>query len=104
MLLEITILTPKSSIVRDAIPRECFGRSTLRGLGYVVRDITLFVTTLYLFNRFATPEYISSLTLRTILWSLYGFINGLFLTGLWMLAHEVGILWVLSFFGLFKGG
>jgi omega-6 fatty acid desaturase (delta-12 desaturase) len=34
--------------LRDAIPKHCFERSALRGLGYVARDIALLATTFYL--------------------------------------------------------
>jgi omega-6 fatty acid desaturase (delta-12 desaturase) len=61
--------------IRNAIPKHCFERSGLRGLGYVARD---------------TPEYIPSTPVRGVLWALYTVIQGLFGTGLWVLAHECG--------------
>ena len=76
--------------IRDAIPKHCFERSGLRGLGYVVRDIALLGTTFYLFNTYCTPEYVPSAAVRAGLWGGYTFIQGLFGTGLWVLAHECG--------------
>lgn len=76
--------------IRDAIPKHCFERSGLRGLSYVARDVASLATTFYLFNTYCTPEYVPSLALRTGLWAGYTFVQGLFGTGLWVLAHECG--------------
>ena len=76
--------------IRDAIPAHCFERSAIRGLGYVVRDIVCLASTFYIFHRFVAPEYIPSLFLRCVLWAMYTVIQGLFATGLWVLAHECG--------------
>jgi omega-6 fatty acid desaturase (delta-12 desaturase) len=76
--------------IRNAIPKHCFERSGLRGLGYVARDIASLATTFMIFNKFVTPEYIPSTPARTVLWALYTVIQGLFGTGLWVLAHECG--------------
>ncbi|KAL2268251.1 hypothetical protein VTJ83DRAFT_3097 [Remersonia thermophila] len=76
--------------IRDAIPKHCYERSYIRSLGYVARDIVYLATTFYLFNRFVTPEYVPSTPVRAGLWFLYTFIQGLFGTGLWVLAHECG--------------
>ena len=76
--------------IRDAIPAHCFERSAVRGLGYVARDIVSLATTFYLFHNYLTPENVPSTMLRVILWGLYSFVQGLFGTGLWVLAHECG--------------
>ncbi|MCJ1307101.1 Oleate hydroxylase fah12 [Agyrium rufum] len=76
--------------IRDAIPAHCLERSGARGLAYVARDIISLGTTFFLFNRFVTPEVIPSTPVRAVLWALYTFIQGLFGTGLWVLAHECG--------------
>ncbi|KAI9665375.1 MAG: hypothetical protein M1831_001813 [Alyxoria varia] len=76
--------------IREAIPAHCYERSGLRGLGYVARDITLLAVTFYIFNTYVTPEIVPSKLARTGLWSLYTVIQGLFGTGLWVLAHECG--------------
>ena len=76
--------------IRNAIPKHCFERSGLRGLSYVFRDIASLAATFYVFNRFVTPENIPSTPVRTALWALYTIIQGLFGTGLWVLAHECG--------------
>ncbi|KAF2715954.1 putative Delta(12) fatty acid desaturase [Polychaeton citri CBS 116435] len=76
--------------IRDAIPKHCFERSAITGLSYVLRDVVYLGTTFYLFNTFCTPEYVPSTPLRAGLWAVYTFLQGLFGTGLWVLAHECG--------------
>lgn len=76
--------------IHKAIPRHCFERSGLRGLGYVARDIASLTATFCLANRFIAPEYVPSDGLRAGLWAGYTFVQGLFGTGLWVLAHECG--------------
>ena len=76
--------------IRDAIPKHCYERSALRSLSYVVRDCIYLGVTFYLWNNYVTPEYIPSKAARVVLWGLYTFMQGLFGTGLWVLAHECG--------------
>jgi omega-6 fatty acid desaturase / acyl-lipid omega-6 desaturase (Delta-12 desaturase) len=76
--------------IHRAIPKHCFERSALRGLYYVARDIASMAITFYLTNKFVTPEYIPSTAVRAGLWALYTVAQGLFGTGLWVLAHECG--------------
>lgn len=76
--------------IRDAIPKHCFERSAVRSLGYVARDLACLAGTFYLFHNFVTPEYVPSKPVRAGLWALYTFIQGLFGTGAWVLAHECG--------------
>jgi omega-6 fatty acid desaturase / acyl-lipid omega-6 desaturase (Delta-12 desaturase) len=76
--------------IRKAIPKHCFERSALRGLGYVARDVLSLAAVFYLANRFITPENVPSTAARAGLWAAYTFVQGLFGTGLWVLAHECG--------------
>jgi omega-6 fatty acid desaturase (delta-12 desaturase) len=76
--------------IRNAIPKHCFKRSGARGLSYVARDILSLATTFYLFNKFLTPENVPFAPARAGLWFLYSVIQGLFGTGLWVMAHECG--------------
>ena len=76
--------------IRDAIPAHCYERSAAKGLYYVARDIVSLATTFYLFNQFLTPENVPSTAARAALWAVYTFVQGLFGTGLWVLAHECG--------------
>ena len=76
--------------IRDAIPKHCFERSAAKGLYYVGRDVVSLAGTFALFYNFCTPEYIPSTAARGVLWAVYTFLQGLFGTGLWVLAHECG--------------
>ena len=76
--------------IRYAIPAHCFKRSAARGLGYVARDVTSLAATFYLFHTYLTPTNVPSAPTRAGLWAIYSFIQGLFGTGLWVLAHECG--------------
>ena len=76
--------------IRDAIPAHCFERSAARGLGYVARDVACLATVFYLFHNYVTPETVPNTVVRGTLWGVYTFLQGLFGTGLWVLAHECG--------------
>lgn len=76
--------------IHKAIPKHCFERSAATGLYYVARDIVSLATTFYLTNKYLTPENVPSTAVRAGLWALYTFVQGLFGTGLWVLAHECG--------------
>ncbi|KAK3400483.1 fatty acid desaturase-domain-containing protein [Sordaria brevicollis] len=76
--------------IRDAIPKHCYERSALRSLSYVARDMVYLAVTFYVWNKYVTPEYIPLKAARVVLWGLYTFMQGLFGTGLWVLAHECG--------------
>ncbi|KAI0468247.1 oleate delta-12 desaturase [Xylaria cf. heliscus] len=87
-----TFNVPDFSIsdIRQAIPKQCFQRNGLRGLSYVTRDLALITLTFYVFRVKLDVDALSHPLLRWLLWSVYGFLNGLFGTGLWVLAHECG--------------
>ncbi|EER27935.1 Oleate hydroxylase fah12 [Coccidioides posadasii str. Silveira] len=76
--------------IRDAIPAHCFKRDGVRGLLYVFRDLACLGVTFYVFHNYVTPENIPSTPMRAGLWALYTFVQGLFGTGIWVLAHECG--------------
>ncbi|KAJ2900729.1 delta-12 acyl-CoA desaturase [Zalerion maritima] len=76
--------------IYDAIPKHCFERSAVRSLSYVARDIALLATTFYTFNTYLTPENVPFMPARVALWGVYSFMQGLFATGIWVLAHECG--------------
>lgn len=85
--------TPPDYTIKDiyeAIPKHCFERSALRGWSYILRDVACLATTFYICNTYVTPENIPSTPIRFALWGLYTFVQGLFGTGLWVIAHECG--------------
>jgi hypothetical protein len=79
---------PDVKTLRDAIPEKCFERSLARSLSYVARDLV------FLSLLFTAAVYLAKLdapwTVKAPLWLLYSFVQGLFFTGLWILAHECG--------------
>ncbi|KND89987.1 Delta(12) fatty acid desaturase [Tolypocladium ophioglossoides CBS 100239] len=76
--------------IRDAIPKHCLERSALTGYAYILRDMACIATTFLVFHNFVTPEYVPSTPLRALLWAAYTVLQGLFGTGLWVIAHECG--------------
>ncbi|KAG9236473.1 putative Delta(12) fatty acid desaturase [Amylocarpus encephaloides] len=76
--------------IRNAIPKHCYERSGVTGLSYVARDLVCLGTTFAIFRQFVTPEYIPSTPVRAALWAVYTVVQGLFATGIWVLAHECG--------------
>src|SRR5690554_6748553 len=77
--------------IRDAIPKHCYNRSAIRGLGYVLRDIVLLATNLYAFQFHIIPALSEQHpAVRGLAWAAYTFMQGLFGTGIWVLAHECG--------------
>lgn len=85
-----TFVVPQLSIkeVLDAIPAECYKRSYARSLGYVARDV--FFLGLFAYLAHAYLHLIPWFSLRVVAWMTYGFVQGLFGTGCWVLAHECG--------------
>ena len=76
--------------LRDAIPKHCFERSAIRGWSYILRDMVCLATTFYLFHNYVTPENVPSKPARAVLWGVYTALQGLFATGIWVIAHECG--------------
>ncbi|KAI1127284.1 oleate delta-12 desaturase [Nemania abortiva] len=74
--------------IHKAIPKHCYERSTIKGISYVLRDVASTYFVFRLFYTFVTPDNIPSTPVRTLLWGLYTFIQGLFGLGLWVLGHE----------------
>lgn len=76
--------------ILSVIPAHCYERRTLESMYYVFRDIAAMVAIGY-----AANTYIPALPntgLRFAAWTAYTLVQGLFGTGLWVLAHECGHL------------
>ncbi|KFH47027.1 Delta(12) fatty acid desaturase-like protein [Hapsidospora chrysogenum ATCC 11550] len=79
---------PDINTLRRAIPKHCFEPPVARSLGYLVRDVAMIGAL-----GWAALTYIPTIpdaTARTAAWVLYGFVQGLICTGLWILGHEAG--------------
>lgn len=74
--------------ILDAIPQECYKRSYIKSYSYVARDA--FFIGLFAYMAYAYLPLIPSASGRAVAWALYSIVQGLFGTGLWVLAHECG--------------
>ncbi|KAK9464116.1 fatty acid desaturase-domain-containing protein [Lipomyces oligophaga] len=73
--------------ILDAIPKRCYERSYLRSYSYVARDLACIAAVFYLGTKI---QLLPSVGLRFVAWTLYTIVQGLFGTGIWVLAHECG--------------
>ncbi|EME89446.1 uncharacterized protein MYCFIDRAFT_86366 [Pseudocercospora fijiensis CIRAD86] len=74
--------------LRKAIPEACFRPSVVRSAAHVLADVLLAVG--LAFAALELVPQIGSRALRVALWMLYGYVQGLVFTGIWILAHECG--------------
>ena len=79
---------PDIQTIRDAIPAHCFEPSTVRSLAYVVRDVSMAAALGW--AAFTYIPQIQDFAWRTAAWIVYGYLQGLVCTGVWILAHEAG--------------
>src|SRR3989338_2567065 len=72
--------------LKDAIPAHCFERSTIKSMGYTVVNLAaVYVTYLACLQLEQTLS-----AWRWFIWPIYWFVQGVFGTGLWVIAHECG--------------
>lgn len=77
--------------IHDAIPKHCFKRSALRSYSYVLRDGILLASNFSAFQFYIIPALAEQhVATRVAAWGVYAFLQGLFGTGWWVLAHECG--------------
>jgi omega-6 fatty acid desaturase (delta-12 desaturase) len=76
----------------NCIPKHCYEKSAFLGFVYVLRDIGCLVGNFYLCHSVMATEVMSSLPtlIKFAIWATYTFAQGLFATGLWVIAHECG--------------
>lgn len=74
--------------ILSAIPAECYQRRAFESLFYVFRDIACMVATGYAANTYI--PLLPAVWMRFVAWSAYTFLQGLFGTGIWVMAHECG--------------
>lgn len=86
--MTITTTTVTIAQLRDAIPKHCFERSTTKSIAFLVRDLALIAALAW--SAFTFIPTVQSNPVRIILWQLYGYVQGLFGVGLWIIAHECG--------------
>ncbi|KAI8670616.1 FA-desaturase domain-containing protein [Fusarium keratoplasticum] len=79
---------PDIKTIKDAIPAHCFQPSLFTSFYYVFRDFAMVATLVW-----AALTYIPAISdqrLRVAAWMVYGFVQGLVCTGVWILGHECG--------------
>ncbi|KAM7206559.1 Fatty acid desaturase domain containing protein [Naviculisporaceae sp. PSN 640] len=74
--------------IHDAIPRHCFKPSTTKSLAYMARDYIYLISLIYLSHTYI--PLLPSPYFRGALYTIYTFLAGLPMTGIWILAHESG--------------
>lgn len=88
--MEVAAREPSFTLkqIRDAIPARLFVRSTFQSSLYLGRDI-LFAVLMWVV---VAPwiDSVQSMALRFVLWNLFAFMQGVILTGMWVVAHECG--------------
>nr|XP_018916237.1 PREDICTED: delta(12)-fatty-acid desaturase FAD2-like isoform X1 [Bemisia tabaci] len=72
--------------VKRAIPPHCFKRSVLRSFSYILYDVTAIALLYHVTSYYA----LLPLPLRYLIWPLHWFVQGCFMVGLWVVAHECG--------------
>jgi len=87
---------PTKGEIKAVIPKECFHRSYVKSMFYLLRDLTMAAGFAYATSRILSTD-IPSLEggpLRILAWgagwTFYGFWMGTIMTGPWVCAHECG--------------
>lgn len=80
--------------LKNAIPPHCFERSMVKSLGYLMGDI-LTIALLLCCSYFILEHQFVPPSFTVIAYPVYWLIQGSFLFGLWVLAHECGELSIL---------
>ncbi len=86
---------PSKGEIKAVIPKECFERSYIHSMWFVVRDTAMAAGLVYAANTYLSTELPSNLLSLEGLtwfagWNLFAFWMGCVLTGHWVLAHEAG--------------
>ncbi|TVY91180.1 Delta(12)-acyl-lipid-desaturase, partial [Lachnellula willkommii] len=74
--------------LRALVPEYCFKPSLTISLYYLFRDLIL--STFLIIISITLIPTLSTTSLRVFAWALYGWLQGLIFTGLWVLGHECG--------------
>ncbi|KAI9291714.1 delta-12 fatty acid desaturase [Neoconidiobolus thromboides FSU 785] len=72
--------------LRESIPAHLFKRSTLKSSIHTLIDLLICSILFYIATYFDTFSF----AIQLVAWPLYWFFQGVFMTGLWVIAHECG--------------
>lgn len=86
---------PTKGQIKASIPKECFQRSYIWGMVYLIRDFVIASGCVYLTSQLLSTEIppledIPKLLLWVAGWNIYAFWMGTIMTGPWVVAHECG--------------
>lgn len=89
VLKRVPVTKPPFGIadLKKTVPPHCFKRSLIRSLSSFFRDIVIIYTFFYLASNYIPY---SAQPIAYFAWPLYWFVQGIFLTGFWILGHECG--------------
>ncbi|KAL4573920.1 hypothetical protein LXL04_020741 [Taraxacum kok-saghyz] len=73
--------------LKKAIPPHCFNRSIPRSFSYLVHDLTISFIIYYVATKYI---HILPYNLSYVAWPVYWILQGAFLGGVWVIAHECG--------------
>jgi len=77
------------STLMEAIPRHCLERNLMTSISHLLVDLALIASTFYLgYNYLSGNNF--PLWVNLILWPVYWYVQGCFMTGVWVIAHECG--------------
>jgi len=80
---------PKSNVIRNVIPKDCFEPETAKSLGYL--SVSTVGTVLCTAFGLALNNAIGTSSILTLpIWTAYSIVTGTVAMGLWVLAHECG--------------
>eukprot|EP01080_Neovahlkampfia_damariscottae_P003482 gene3482-6131_t len=85
---ELFVATLSRQQLINCIPKNCFVKSLSKSLFYLLRDF-LCILFLYYFSTFI-PSLTVNIYLKTIIWTIWSFCQGVLFISLWSLAHECG--------------
>lgn len=75
--------------LRNAIPKHCLERNLLTSLGHLAMDLVLVASTFYVGYNYLSGNGLP-LWANVLLWPVYWYLQGAFMTGVWVIAHECG--------------
>lgn len=75
--------------LRESIPAHLWERSTIKSFAYTLYDLTIVIALGWIAANYLDHPNLP-LAAKFVLWPAYWFAQGLFCTGLWVIAHECG--------------
>lgn len=76
--------------LKNAIPSHCFERSMVKSFGFLILDIAIITSLIFCAYALFELQFLSAYF--QLLYPVYWFVQGSFLFGIWVLAHECGEL------------